>query len=469
MVQKAKKTMADGCNACQSLEQRIEKLEKENRMLRELLQMKTSHQEPCREVSPQTNRPEFSICSKEQVQRYGRQMLLKDFGINAQKKLCDSKILVIGAGGLGSPILMYLSTMGVGHIGITDHDRVEVTNLHRQIIHDESTIGELKVLSANQRIAQMNPLVQCQVYPIRFSSMNAMKLVSQYDLVLDASDNPQTRYLVNDACVLAGKPLVSGSAIGMEGQLTVLNYQNGPCYRCIYPKPMAKAQSCAENGVLGVVPGIIGCLQAMEAVKVLTEVGQCLKGYQCFYDSWDGSFRRFKLPARRPDCTVCGDTPSIVSIEDAVTHGIQTKCLDTQVAESIGQLQLPESHEITPQEFDHLRSNASSKDDFFLLDVRSSVQFEICHFPEAISIPIHELKKSVTNEKELMKLILSKKSSQNQKDHSTMANIYVICRRGIASVAATRYLIENGIQSVKNITGGYTRYAEEVDHDFPMY
>eukprot|EP00644_Phytophthora_capsici_P010416 jgi/Phyca11/8658/fgenesh1_pm.PHYCAscaffold_30_\ len=219
-----------------------------------------------------------------ELQRYGRQMLVKDFGVKAQLKLRAASVLLVGVGGLGSPVAMYLAAMGVGKLTIVDGDHVDRSNLHRQVLHDEQGARERekKVQSAKRRLLGLNPLLKCMVYPTRFTTANALKLVEENDIVVDASDNVSTRYLVNDACSRLRKPLVSGSALGMEGQVTVFTYQGDEhstgCYRCLYPTPPKVAMSCAENGVVGVVPGVIGCLQAMETVKVITGVGEPLVG-----------------------------------------------------------------------------------------------------------------------------------------------------------------------------------------------
>ncbi|ETW09421.1 hypothetical protein H310_00029 [Aphanomyces invadans] len=261
----------------------------------------------------------FAALPSADVELYSRQLLVKDFGVKCQKKLLECRVLVVGAGGLGCPVLLYLSGMGVGHLGIVDGDYVDLSNLHRQVLHTPAKVGQLKVESARAAVLLRSPSIQVEVFPVRMDASNAVAIMESYDVVVDASDNVATRYLVNDMCCLLHKPLVSGSALGLEGQVSVFNFHGGPCYRCCFPTPMPQtmAGSCSDQGVLGVVPGIIGSLQAMEAVKVVSGLGRPLSGVQCSFDAWDMAFRHFKLPSKRDDCAVCGTSPTIRSAMDS--------------------------------------------------------------------------------------------------------------------------------------------------------
>jgi adenylyltransferase and sulfurtransferase len=282
----------------QGLEERIRQLEEENAKLQAQLENQTTNKKPVNgngistaaasSLSSSTviflsddskNDPiqsyEGTLCPS-QIERYSRQLLVHGgFGVQGQLSLQNSKVLIVGAGGIGSTVILYLAACGVGQLSIVDFDQVEISNLHRQVIHTTNHVGKNKAESARCAVYQLNPTINCATVEEPLTESNALTLVSAHDCIVDASDNPQTRYLINDACVLSGKPLVSGSAMGMEGQLTVYNYQGGPCYRCLYPKPNATegAKSCADNGVLGPVPGLIGILQAIETIKILTRVG----------------------------------------------------------------------------------------------------------------------------------------------------------------------------------------------------
>ncbi|OWZ24622.1 Molybdenum cofactor synthesis protein [Phytophthora megakarya] len=418
----------------------------------------------------------YSPFSRVELQRYGRQMLVKEFGSKAQLKLRAASVLLIGVGGLGSPVAMYLAAMGVGTLAIVDNDHVDRSNLHRQILHDEQGAKErvMKVESAKRKLQELNPLLRCVVYPTRFTATNALKLVAEHDVVVDASDNVGTRYLANDACAQERKPLVSGSALGLEGQVTVFTYQDDEnatgCYRCLYPTPPRVAMSCAENGVIGVVPGVIGCIQAMETVKVITGVGEPLEGVQCFYDAYDGQFRRLKLGKKRnPNCQSCGrhTEDSKMLLADAG----EGSCADgKKIIDDLG----PEFR-ISAEEFDEVRKAAAkgkeqnAYDGYVLLDTRAPTQFEMVHFPEAVNIPTAEIMKQDPTQV-ITNLWNATANTTKQLQHAT-TRTFVICRRGVDSVKVTRWLINNGIQNVFNINGGYTEYAKEggVDPTFPMY
>lgn len=425
--------------------------------------------------------------TRTELQRYGRQMLVKDFGgVQSQLKLRSSRVLIVGVGGLGSPVALYLAAMGVGHLGLVDDDRVERSNLHRQVIHDESTLHEAKVASAIKRIDKLNPNVHCEAYPIRLNGVNALELVKQYDVVVDASDNVATRYLVNDACALARKPLVSGSALGLEGQVTVFTYSDDAsasssgCYRCLYPKPQpsAAAMSCSENGVLGVVPGVIGCLQAVETIKVLTGFGEPLVGVQCFYDAYDGQFRRLKIGTkRRSDCAACSPSARLQMSSAAALRTEELVCADATMAVSLA----PE-HCISAMDFGAFRNSTSG---YVLIDTRARNQFDMVHFPEAVHMPFERFVKQKQQQSGDVQLIIGQflnprptsAASDTVGDHQKETTVtpphhhrtFVICRRGVDSMVVTQWLVENGVENAQNIDGGYTEYARSVDQSFPMY
>lgn len=470
------------CVRCPSLEVQVQALQRENDALREqLAQLQRTHNSSSNAQALHSSAPysdanatpseTYSAMTRAQLQRYGRQMLVKELGIERQLKLQRARVLVIGVGGLGSPVALYLAAMGVGHLGLVDDDRVERSNLHRQVIHDDSTLHELKVVSARQRIAQLNPDVDCAVYPMRLAAANALALVEQYDVVVDASDNVTTRYLANDACAAAHKPLVSGSALGLEGQVTVFALDNVDtptgCYRCLYPtpQPSAAAMSCAENGVLGVVPGVIGCLQAMETVKVVTGMGEPLVGVQCLYDAYDGQVHRLRLPAmRRADCSACSASARSRAPVRLRTEGV-TCSGDAPVSAALA----PE-HRMSASAFHSFRET-SVRSSYVLLDTRARQQFDMVHFPEALHVPFETLAQWQKTEPQTLSQRIqdAAQASESSSDPDAHARqIVVICRRGVDSVTVTHWLASSGA-AVVNVDGGYEAYARDVDTTFPMY
>ncbi|KAI9915720.1 hypothetical protein PsorP6_008222 [Peronosclerospora sorghi] len=471
------------CSRCLALENQLAELQAQNAELRaqlDMLQHKVAEKNPedeTKETAVKTSI--YSPFSRVELQRYGRQMLVKEFGVQAQLKLRAARVLLVGLGGLGSPAAMYLAAMGVGTLALVDSDSVERSNLHRQILHDEQGVKkrEKKVNSAKRRLQALNPLVHCVVYPTRLTETNAFTLVGEYDVVVDASDNVSTRYLVNDACSRLRTPLVSGSALGLEGQVTVFTYRDDEhatgCYRCLYPTPPRVAMSCAENGVLGVVPGIIGCLQAVETVKLITGVGEPLVGVQCFYDAYDSQFRRLKIAmTRKLDCPSCGRYTGIKSKD--LLQLVRGRCSDeVEHLDSLG----PEFR-ISVADFAKVRKAAAQAKKegqrivpgtYLLLDTRVRIQFEMVHFPEAVNIPTLELMKQ--DPAEIISTLNCLITSVAAEQHQVIKRIFVICRRGVDSVKVTRWLLDRGIQNVCNIDGGYSEYAKTngVDPTFPMY
>ena len=409
-------------------------------------------------------RTHVGILNRDEVERYSRHLLLADgFGVHGQKKLLNSSVLVIGAGGIGSTVLLYLAASGIGNIGVVDFDVVEASNLHRQIIHSSEKIGVNKAESAVKAMQQLNPTIKCEAIKEVFDHENAKSLVERYDCVVDASDNPKTRYLVNDACVLAGKPVVSGGAIGTEGQLSVYNFMDGPCYRCLYPNPPPTevCQSCSDNGVLGPVPGMIGVLQAVEVIKILTGIGETMHNKLLMYDSLSCSFLSLKKPPKRKNCTVCSSCANITSISNTLEsfHGTKGPKVAAADDESISVCILPTNLSISCTDYNKIR-NSSIK--HVLLDVRVKKQFEMCSIDGAVNIPLELL------EDKLDAVAALSDGGRNA--------IYCICRRGIASAEAVNRLVsavQTGrciqLGSVKNIYGGLLAWSRKVDPQFPLY
>ena len=448
------------------LEERIRLLEAENRRLTLTVnanqvgrdERTTTEPKPAEEPNniPRHNQS----LSTEQIERYSRQLLLQSgFRVTGQAKLLDSSVLVVGAGGIGSTAILYLAAFGVGRIGIVDFDAVEISNLHRQIIHRQDHVGMNKAYSARKAVESLNPLVDCRAIPERLDHQNAIQYIKDYDLVVDASDNPQTRYLVNDACVIAGKPLVSGSAVEVEGQLTVYNHNGGPCYRCLYPKPAVSVscgRSCADAGVLGPVPGLVGILQAMEAVKIVTSTGETMEQRMLHYNALQTSFVSFKKPSKRITCPVCGPEPTIRSMEESRINIEQAQGNGGTCAASPGAANMSPEHSISCNDFMLIHE---SGEPHVLLDVRVEQQYELCSLRGSINIPLADIPKALGRIEDL---------SAGTKP------IYCMCRRGIASAEATRLLLDSlaaypGIHSVHNIRGGLQAWHETVDTSFPNY
>jgi len=376
--------------------------------------------------------------SNEEIRRYSRHLILPEFGMTGQRRLKEGSVLLIGTGGLGSPLALYLAAAGVGHIGLVDFDVVDESNLQRQIVHGTSTLGVRKTESAKQRLLDLNPNVEVTTYEERVTSENALDLMRPYDVIVDGTDNFPTRYLTNDASVMLGKPNVYGSIFRFEGQATVFYpKEGGPCYRCLYPEPPPPGlvPSCAEGGVLGVLPGVIGTIQATEAIKLLAGIGETLTGRLMLYDALSMRFRELKL-RRNPDCPVCGDHPTVTELID-----YEMFCGITPEPETFT------SHEITPAEVNTwLHSDAPP----FLLDVREPNEWEIGHLPGATRISVNELQ-----------------GRMNELD--TAREMVVYCRSGARSGRAVDMLRAAGFRKVTNMTGGILRWSDEVDPSIPKY
>jgi sulfur-carrier protein adenylyltransferase/sulfurtransferase len=379
--------------------------------------------------------------SKDDYERYSRHLILPEVGVEGQKRLKAASVLCIGTGGLGSPLLLYLAAAGIGRIGIVDFDIVDSSNLQRQVIHGTSWVGKPKIESAKNRIHEINPSCQVDLYETRLSSENALDIMKPYDIVVDGTDNFPTRYLVNDACVLLNKPNVYGSIFRFEGQATVFNYEGGPNYRDLYPEPPPPGMvpSCAEGGVLGVLCGIIGTIQATETVKIILGKGETLSGRLMLYDALNMKFRELKL---RPN-------PVRPVIEKLVDYeqfcGIpQAKALETQ--------QHMEIQEMTVQELKQLLD--SGADDFVLLDVRNPHEYEIAKIPGSVLVPLPDIENGdgVAKVKELLN------------GHRLIAH----CKMGGRSAKALGILKLAGIDGT-NVKGGITAWSKEVDSSVPTY
>lgn len=376
----------------------------------------------------------------EQLTRYSRHFILPEIGEEGQRKLLDSKVLVIGAGGLGSPIAMYLAAAGVGTLGIVDFDTVDMSNLQRQILHTNDSVGTSKLDSAEKRIKAMNPDTKINKYKVRITSQNAMELIKPYDIVIDGTDNFPTRYLTNDACVFLKKPNIYGSIYRFDGLSTVFKADEGPCYRCLYPEPPPPGMvpSCAEGGVLGILPGVIGLIQATEAIKLLCGIGRTLVGRLLVYDALQMTFRELRLK-KDPACPVCGDKPSITELIDYEAFCGMKK---TDGAES----DIPE---ITVQE---LQKKLKKKEDFLLLDVREPFEYQIGKIKGSTLIPLGQIEARV---EEL-------KAHQDRE-------IVAYCHFGGRSRRALETLKRHGFTKILNVAGGIDDWSLKIDDKIARY
>jgi len=379
--------------------------------------------------------------NKEEYERYSRHLILPEVGLDGQKRLKAASVLCIGTGGLGSPLLLYLAAAGVGRIGIVDFDIVDTSNLQRQVIHGTSWVGKPKIESAKNRILEINPLCQVDLYETRVSSENAIAIATPYDIVIDGTDNFPTRYLMNDVCVLLNKPNVYGSIFRFEGQATVFNYEGGPNYRDLYPEPPPPGMvpSCAEGGVLGVLPGVIGCIQATEAIKIILGQGTTLSGRLLLYNALDMTFRQLKL---RPN-------PVRPVIEKLIDYEQFCGIPQAKAQEANQQMQIAEMTVIELKEL--IDSGAK---DFLLLDVRNPNEYEIGQIPGSVLVPLPDIEngKGVEKVKELLN------------GHRLIAH----CKMGGRSAKALGILKEAGIEGI-NVKGGITAWSQQVDPSVPQY
>jgi len=377
--------------------------------------------------------------SKQEVLRYSRHLIMPEVGMDGQLKLKKARVLCIGTGGLGAPLGLYLAAAGVGQIGLVDFDVVDFTNLQRQVLFGTSDVGRPKITAAADRLRNLNPEIRVDAIEARLSSENALELFQDYDIIVDGTDNFPTRYLVNDACVLLGKPNVYGSIFRFEGQITVFGYPDGPCYRCLYPEPPPPGlvPSCAEGGVLGVLPGIVGTIQAAETLKLILGKGQSLIGRLLLFDALAMKFRELKL-RKNPDCPVCG------------THRTVTKLIDYAEFCGIRGEEAPSTvtniPEITPTE---LKTRLDRGDDLYILDVREPHEYQICNLNGHL-IPLGELPRRV-----------------HELDSSR--EIVAHCRSGKRSAEAVEFLQKAGFRKIWNLKGGILAWSDDVDPSVPKY
>ena len=376
---------------------------------------------------------------RDEVYRYSRHLIMPEVGMEGQTRLKQARVLCIGAGGLGSPLALYLAAAGVGTMGIVDFDVVDFTNLQRQIIHGTQDVGRPKLQSARESVLNVNPNVEVVPFETRLTSQNALDIIRDFDIVVDGTDNFATRYLVNDACVLSKKPNVYGSIFRFEGQASVFDAEKGPCYRCLYPEPPPPGlvPSCAEGGVLGVLPGIVGCIQAVETIKLILRKGQPLVGRLLLFDALGMKFRELKL-RKNPDCPVCGLHPTITQLID------YEEFCGVRGEESAIDRAVPE---ITVSD---LKRKMDNQEPYVLIDVREPHEFDICRILGSQLIPLSEF-------------------TRRMNELNSSDEILIHCLSGMRSAQATDLLRKAGFRKVYNVRGGIRAWASEIDPDMPMY
>ncbi|XP_042356837.1 adenylyltransferase and sulfurtransferase MOCS3 [Plectropomus leopardus] len=452
------------------LKAQLEEKEKEITALKNKLALleksHTSALELYEKVTPLTPLTAKPALSNEDIMRYSRQLLLPELGVQGQLNLAKTSVLIVGCGGLGCPVAQYLAAAGVGRLGLLDYDTVELSNLHRQVLHGEENQDRAKALSAASAVKRLNSTVECVPYHLQLTSENALQLIQQYDIVADCSDNVPTRYLVNDACVLSGKPLVSASALRMEGQLTVYNYCGGPCYRCLYPvpPPPETVTNCSDGGVLGVVPGIMGCFQALEVLKIASGQGSSCGQQLVMFDAQDARFRSIKLRPKQAGCAVCGENPSVTQLVDyeAFCGSAATdKCRRLNL--------LSRDQRITVQDY---KSIIDKAEPHLLLDVRPLVEVDICHLPFSLNIPLSSLEERKSEHIQLLQERISQLKQQMEGDRQPP--VFVICKLGNDSQKAVQVIEKmSGSEldsiTVKDISGGLMAWAKRIDPSFPQY
>lgn len=378
--------------------------------------------------------------SRDEILRYSRHLLIPEVGLEGQRKLKNSSVLIIGTGGLGSPVSLYLAAAGIGRIGLVDYDVVDSSNLQRQVIHGTSTVGKLKVESARAKLLDLNPDIQIDVYNEPYTSENALRIAKDYDIILDGTDNFPTRYLTNDVAVFLGKPNVYASIYRFDGQVSVFYAKEGPCYRCLFPEPPPPGlvPSCAEGGVLGVLPGTIGTLQATEALKVLLGIGEPLIGKLLLYNALDMSFDFVKLK-KNPNCRVCGPNADIKELIDYEAFcGVPSHDHDEESAGAGWDITVQELAERV--KINHLK----------LVDVREPHELEISRIPNATNIPLGQLAARLS-------------------ELDSAEDMVLFCKSGARSTRALELLTSAGFKKVKNLKGGINAWAREVDPSLPIY
>jgi sulfur-carrier protein adenylyltransferase/sulfurtransferase len=383
-------------------------------------------------------KPEAATLTNDEILRYSRHLIMPEVGMVGQQKLKAARVLCIGAGGLGSPLALYLAAAGVGTLGIVDFDVVDFTNLQRQIIHSTADVGRKKLDSAADKLKAINPFINLKTFETRLSSENALDLFREFDIVADGTDNFPTRYLVNDACVLTGKPNVYGSIFRFEGQASVFATEEGPCYRCLYPEPPPPGlvPSCAEGGVLGILPGLVGVMQATEVIKLILGAGDPLIGRLLLIDALGMKFRELKL-RKNPDCPACG------------THRTINKLIDYNEFCGIRGEEKPVETGIPEMQVEELKRRLDAGDNLFVLDVREPHEYQICNIGGHL-IPLGDLPNRV-----------------NELDSSR--EIVAHCRSGVRSAKAVGFLQQAGFKKVHNLAGGILAWADRVDPKMPKY
>lgn len=373
----------------------------------------------------------------DEIVRYSRHLHLPEIGVQGQSKLKNSRVLIVGTGGLGSPVSLYLTAAGVGTIGLVDFDVVDVSNLQRQVIFNIDDTGEPKVDAASEKLKKLNPSINIQKHNVQLNSDNALEIIQGYDLVIDGSDNFPTRYLVNDACVLLNKPNVYGSIYRFDGQVSVFNYKGGPCYRCLYPEPPPPhlVPSCAEGGVLGVLPGIIGTLQANEAIKILLNIGDTLSSRLLLFDALAMEFSEMKL-TKNENCPVCGTKPTVRKLINYVEFcGVPNESSR-------------DSHEDIS--VDELHKRLNNGDNITIVDVRETFELQISKLENAVNIPVNEIP-----------------SRLNELESAT--ELVILCRTGIRSAQICKFLINQNFRNVKNVVGGINDWVTKIDPSQRIY
>lgn len=380
--------------------------------------------------------------SQQEVARYSRHLIMPEVALDGQKRLKASSILLIGAGGLGSPLGLYLAAAGVGRIGLVDFDVVDFSNLQRQVLHGTPDVGRPKLHSARDRLQAINPEVQIDLYETRLNKDNALKIFDPYDVIIDGTDNFPTRYLVNDACVLLKKPNVYGSIFRFDGQASVFFPPHGPCYRCLYPEPPPPGEvpSCAEGGVLGILPGLIGCIQATEGIKLILGKGSPMIGRLLLYDALRMSFQEFKV-RRNPRCPMCGDNPTIKQLID------YEQFCGMRGQEAPAAAPAAEGWETTVED---LKARLDRQEKVFILDVRNPEEYQICRIPGSVLIPLPELPQRI-----------------GELDSSR--EMIVHCKSGMRSLKAVNFLRQSGFKKLKNLKGGILAWAQKIDTSMPTY
>jgi sulfur-carrier protein adenylyltransferase/sulfurtransferase len=383
-------------------------------------------------------KPEAVTLNNDEILRYSRHLIMPEVGMEGQQKLKAARVLCIGAGGLGSPLALYLAAAGVGTLGIVDFDVVDYTNLQRQIIHTTADVGRKKLDSAADKLKAINPFLNLRTFDTKLSSENALALFNEFDIIADGTDNFPTRYLVNDACVLTGKPNVYGSIFRFEGQASVFATEEGPCYRCLYPEPPPPGlvPSCAEGGVLGILPGLVGVMQATEVIKLILGKGEPLIGRLLLIDALGMKFRELKL-RKNPDCPVCGKNPTVTQLIDYNEFcGIRGE--EKQVETGVVEMQVEE-----------LKRRLDAGEDLFVLDVREPHEYQICNIGGHL-IPLGDLPKRVS-------------------ELDSSREIVAHCRSGVRSAKAVNFLQQAGFKKVHNLAGGILAWADRVDPKMPKY